>query len=201
MGIARTIAGEFRNLLGQGAKHHRVKAFLWTEATAKQVLAKDSVVVGVKARAMTRLPVSPKGEAGKGVKAMASAKLTDDGARLASNRVLGSTREAIVEALLNALYPARKKFRVVREAYLRDRHGRIALDAATNQSRRVDFVVFKGNEVVRSLEVTSAKVNKADQLAKEARIRRHGGRYMLHPESQVLVRVPAEVKTTVVRLP
>lgn len=200
VGIARTIASEFGQLLGQGAKRRRVAALQWTQATAKQVVAKDANLVGARARALTRLPVALKGEAGKGAR-IASKKLVDDGARLANNRVKGSTREGIVESLLKVLFPAKEKYTVVREATLRDRHGRIALDQASQESRRIDFVVFQGDEVVRSVEVTSARVNKAEQLAKEARIRRHGGRYLLHPESHELVRVPAKVKTTVVRLP
>lgn len=215
MTLVRTLAGEFRQLLGREGRHHRVQALAWTQEATQQVMAKDAAHLGakpkpkapraealktdLKARALTRLSVQPKGEAGQGQRALATTPQKGE-ARLANNRVLGATREAIVEALLKALYPAQQKFKVVREAFLRDRHGRIALDAASQESRRIDFVVFQGEEVVRSIEVTSLKVDKAAQLAKEARIRRHGGRYLLAP-NQSLVRVPAEVKTTVLRLP
>ena len=49
--------------------------------------------------------------------------------------------------------------------------------------------------------VTSEKVSKAFQLAKESRMRRAGGRYLAHPATGDRLRIPAEVKTTVIRLP
>lgn len=121
--------------------------------------------------------------------------------RAVTNHVIGHKREKLVEKLLKALFPKEENFRVYREQYLRDRHGNIAIDQASHESRRIDFLVLKGKEIVSSVEVTGEKVSKAAQLEKEMEIRKHGGRYVLHPESGQLLRWPAGLKTRVVRLP
>ncbi|MDB5098645.1 MAG: hypothetical protein JWM80_3066 [Cyanobacteria bacterium RYN_339] len=117
-----------------------------------------------------------------------------------ANKARGYRREGIIEKLLKALFPKEENFRVYGEQYLRDRFGNIAIHDATHESRRIDFLVLKGKEIVQSVEVTGEEVSKAAQLQKEMDIRKHGGRYVLDPESGELLRWPAGLKTRVVRL-
>jgi hypothetical protein len=120
--------------------------------------------------------------------------------RVINNHTLGRKRERLVEKLLKALFPSDEGYRVYGEQYLRDRHGNIALHQASHESRRIDFLVLKGKEIVSSVEVTGEKVSKAAQLEKEMDIRKHGGRYVLDPKSHQLLRWPAGLKTRVVRI-
>lgn len=120
--------------------------------------------------------------------------------RVVANHVAGHQREKFVEKLLKAIFPKEENFSVFREQYLRTRKGVIAIDKRTQESRRIDFVVFKGKELVRSLEVTSETVDKAQQLRKEMDIRKAGGNFLLHPETGRMVRIPAKLKTKVIRL-
>jgi hypothetical protein len=199
----RTVAKEMQNLMAglgrKGAKHAGAEAT--TERVVKDVLGRDGLKLGTKAKLLANLEVKAKGEGAKQLAFPLADVAVDDAARFATNRAAGDKREAIVETILSALFPKREGYVVKGEQYLRDRHGKIALDRETGQSRRIDFAVFKGSEVVKLLEVTSEKVNKAFQLAKEGRMRRHGGRYMLHPTTGERLRIPAEIKTAVIRLP
>jgi hypothetical protein len=120
--------------------------------------------------------------------------------RVVANHVAGHKRERLIERFLKAVFPSKERYRVLREQYLRTRKGEIAIDKRTKQSRRIDFVVLQGDEVVRSIEVTGSRVNKAAQLRKEADIRRAGGRYLFDPISQAVIRIPAAIKTTVFRI-
>jgi hypothetical protein len=120
--------------------------------------------------------------------------------RAVTNHEIGHKREKLAEKLLKALFPKSENYQVYGEQYLRDRHGVIALHQESGQSRRIDFLVLKGKEIVQSVEVTGEKVSKAAQLEKEMDIRKHGGRYVLHPESGELIRWPAGLKTRVIRL-
>jgi hypothetical protein len=132
--------------------------------------------------------------------AKASRKVVPQQERAITNHEIGHKREKLVEKLLKALFPKSENYTVYREQYLRDRHGVIALHQESHQSRRIDFLVLKGKEIVQSVEVTGEKVSKAAQLEKEMDIRKHGGRYVLHPESGELIRWPAGLKTRVIRL-
>lgn len=198
----RTVVSELEGLVAsvtrRGAKRRGAAAV--TKKVAADVLGTDVARLSGRAKALANLAVVPKGE-GKQLLFPFAEAAADDAARFATNRAAGDKREAIVEAILAALFPKEQGFIVKGEQYLRDRHGKIAHDAVSGQSRRIDFAVFKDNRVWKLLEVTSEKVNKAFQLAKEARMRRHGGRYMLHPTTGERLRIPAEVKTTVIRLP
>lgn len=195
----RTVAKELEGLVAGVTRRGTTRrgAADVTTKVAADVLGTDVAHVGSKAKALVNLRVKGGGSAAKPL-----AKVTgDDAARLASNITAGDKREAVVEAILQALFPKEKGFVIKGEAYLRDRHNKIAHDAVTGQSRRIDFAIFKGNQVWKLLEVTSEKVNKAFQMAKEQRMRRHGGRYMMHPVTGERVRIAAEIKTTVIRLP
>lgn len=197
--VAKELEGLVAGVTRRGAK--RRGAAQVTERVAADVLGTDVARLGAKARALTKVRVKTTGAAAKPLAEAAAKATSDDAARLATNIAAGDKREAVVQAILDALFPKEKGFVVKGEAYLRDRHNKIAIDAATGQSRRIDFAIFKGSKVVKLLEVTSEKVDKALQLAKEARLRRHGGRYMAHPVTGERVRIAAEIKTTVIRLP
>lgn len=194
----RTVAKELEGLVAgvtrRGARRRTAASV--TEKVATDVLGHDVAHLGRRAKALASAPVKA-----TGAHKLAAPVVGDEAARLASNIAAGDKREAIVEALLTTLFPKRQGFVVKGEAYLRDRHNKIAYDKVTGQSRRIDFAVFKGNEIWKLLEVTSEKVNKAFQQAKEQRLRRQGGRYLQHPVSGERVRIPAELKTLVVRLP
>ena len=121
--------------------------------------------------------------------------------RVLANQEAGHRRENAVAKMLRLLFPRNENYHVYREQYLRTKDGKIALDKRTHESRRIDFLVFRGRKPVRSLEVTSERVDKAAQLRKEADIRGAGGGYLLDPETHKLVKFPASLKTRVVRLP
>ncbi|EBK2060125.1 hypothetical protein AAL85_25410, partial [Salmonella enterica subsp. enterica serovar Typhi] len=72
-------------------------------------------------------------------------------------------------------------------------------DVETGEARRVDFVVVKDGEVVRSIEVTSETASKDAQLAKEGRIREQGGEWIRNPETGELCRYGENVNTEVWR--
>ena len=198
-GPVGTVAKELQQLfMGLGQRASKRRGARVAEQVAQDVLGTDGATISKRARQVARRPVTPKGEAAK---VRVERPVTQAQPQFTSNRVAGARRESIVRAILEALYPADKGYVVKGEQYLRDRFGRIAHDAETGQSRRIDFAVFRGKRVHKLLEVTSETVNKAAQLAKEARMRRHGARYVLHPESGDRLRIPAAIKTAVVRLP
>lgn len=91
------------------------------------------------------------------------------------NRRDGLKREAQTEAELKQQYPDAS---VQREQYLRTSDGKIAKDPLTGEGRRVDHVVVEDGQVVDSVETTSMTSDKADQIAKENRIRAAGGTYI-----------------------
>lgn len=198
----RTVAKELEGLVAgvtrRGARRRGAEQV--TEKVAAEVLGRDVTRLGAKAKVLTQLKVKPSATM-KQAGTPAAKFVGDEAARLATNVTAGDKREAIVQAILSALFPKEQGFVVKGEQYLRDRHNKIAHDAVTGQSRRIDFAVFKGSRIVKLLEVTSEKVNKAFQMAKEQRMRRHGGRYLMHPVTGERVRIPAELKTMVVRLP
>lgn len=63
------------------------------------------------------------------------------------------------------------------EKTLRTADGKKAIDPVTGTGRRVDHVVIKDGRG-KPIEVTSKTANKDIQLAKEARIRDVGGKYI-----------------------
>jgi hypothetical protein len=120
--------------------------------------------------------------------------------RVAMNRINGDRREKIVQRFLRKRFPQAEGYTVHAEQYLRDKQGRIAAEAASGESRRLDFVVFQGDRVISTVEVTSKTASKAIQSAKEESIRKAGGRYLVNPTTGTLIRLPAGQKTAVLRL-
>lgn len=195
MPIASTVASQFRKLVSRESEEaaaRRASAQVRQAARAMRsgnsVLGKDVLDLGVK-----QMPSTPAALAAKRGKVVPLAQ------RAVVNHEIGKQREEAAVKLVRQLYPRNEGYRVVREQYLRDRLGSIAHDLE-NKSRRLDIVVFKDDEVVRSIEVTGADVDKRAQLKKEAEILKAGGRYLMSPGTRKLVRIPSSVKTTVVRI-
>jgi RHS repeat-associated protein len=113
------------------------------------------------------------------------------------NRIDGARREAAEAKKI--VKDGKGKVRVQRECYLRDcATGKRLRDddpsdpAATGEFRRLDIVVInvaKGN-VMRTVEVTSKNAPKAEQLAKEGRIRDLGGVCIKDRKTGTLKKVP-----------
>lgn len=121
--------------------------------------------------------------------------------QIALNQEVGSAREDLVMGELRRIFPEDKGFGILKQPYLRDASGAIAHDARTGQARRLDFAVVRRHRVVRSLEVTSQTADKVDQMAKEARIRKTGGTFVKDMASGEIIRLPAQLKTRVYRIP
>ncbi|MGZ0084918.1 hypothetical protein ACWNXI_04885 [Caldibacillus thermoamylovorans] len=116
------------------------------------------------------------------------------------NRKNGDLREEQVYNQLKEMYPEQQGYKIISEAYLRDREGNIVRDDVTGQARRIDFVVIKDGVVVNSIEVTSETASKEEQMAKEERIREKGGNYIKDPETGEIYKFSTEVQTSVWRL-
>ena len=114
------------------------------------------------------------------------------------NKIEGRRRETEVQKELEAKYPIEDGYKIIPEAYLRDKNGNIMKDPETGKARRVDFMVVKDGKVVESIEVTSKTADKSEQLAKEERIRDYGGNYILD-ENGNLIEIPEDVHTRVER--
>ncbi len=114
------------------------------------------------------------------------------------NKQDGLAREREVAEELNEKYPIEEGYKIVSEAYLRDKNGNIVKDPVTGEARRIDFVVVKDGKVVDSVEVTSKTADKTEQSAKEQRIRDAGGNY-IRDDNGNLVRIPENVQTRIER--
>lgn len=204
-GLLRTVATEMQSLVmgvSRRGTTRAARAAAATEQVALDVLGRDVASVSRKARSLASLPVQLKGEANEQMRfAFAKAEPQTLGERFTANRVAGDKREGIVEAILGALFPQKQGYVVRGEQYLRDRKLNIAIDQTSGQSRRIDFAVFKGDQILKLFEVTSQKASKVAQLAKESRMRRAGARWMQHPVTGERLRIPAMVKTELLRLP
>jgi RHS repeat-associated protein len=119
------------------------------------------------------------------------------GLNVNQNRIDGARREK-TEAI-SIVRKGKGQVRVERECYLRDcTTGKRVKDddpndpLATGELRRLDIVVInvaRGN-VMRTVEVTSRNAPKADQLAKERRIRDAGGLCIKDRKTGTLKKVP-----------
>lgn len=118
---------------------------------------------------------------------------------LENNRVMGILREDAVYDELKKQFPEKEGFNIFREQYLRNKLGEIVKDSVTGTGRRIDFLVTKGNEVVKSIEVTSKEAPKEIQLDKEKRILEQGGTFIKDPMTGELIKFPLNIKTEVWR--
>ena len=121
--------------------------------------------------------------------------------QMAKNRADGAARE---EKVLEELVTKNGKDNVIEQAYLRDKDGIPIKDPVSGEMRRIDFIVTKGKEVIQSIEVTSEKVNKAAQMAKESRIleeaAKRGGAY-IKDNCGELIEFTKDILTEIWRLP
>ena len=127
--------------------------------------------------------------------------LTEDVSEVKSpiqNKLDGLAREKEVAQELREQYPPEEGYRIIPEAYLRDKDGNIVRDPVTGEARRIDFVVEKDGKIVDSVEVTSKTADKTDQIAKENRIRENGGNYVRNSDGE-LVKIPSDVHTRIER--
>ena len=104
--------------------------------------------------------------------------------QISKNRKDGKRREEETKTELKNKHPDAS---IQNEQYLRDTNGNIAKDPITGEGRRIDHVVIKDKEVVETVETTSTKVNKSNQLAKELRIRKSGGNFIKDRETGQLI--------------
>jgi len=118
------------------------------------------------------------------------------------NKLDGIARE---ETVLKELKDKYGEENVIREALIRDKNGTPIKDILTEEARRIDFVVTKGEEIVKSIEVTSETASKLAQTAKEARIlnlaREQGGAFIKMPNTGKLIEFTQDIVTEIRRLP
>ena len=115
------------------------------------------------------------------------------------NRENGAQRENIAYNDLVKEYPESEGHKLHEEVFLRNELGSIVKDIESGEGRRVDFMVEKDNQIIKSIEVTSEIAPKDIQLAKEGRIRENGGNYIQDHETGVLIRIPSNINTEVRR--
>lgn len=121
------------------------------------------------------------------------------------NRVDGAARQEAVGNELLRDYPPEQGYNVESESYLRNQDGSIARDPALQEAnglegtRRLDLVVIKDGQVIKSVEVTSEAAPKALQSAKEERIREVGGNFVLDRSTGELVPFARGVRTEILR--
>ncbi|OGV73566.1 MAG: hypothetical protein A3K18_17770 [Lentisphaerae bacterium RIFOXYA12_64_32] len=94
---------------------------------------------------------------------------------ITANSEAGRARERYVQRKLEGHF---KDASVQREQYLRTADGKIAEDPLTGEARRIDHVIIENGQARYSVETTSKTAPKAEQLAKEARIRANGGTFV-----------------------
>ena len=119
--------------------------------------------------------------------------------QIEANRISGAAREEVVGGELAREYPAENGNHIERECYLRNAEGHVVKDPETGEARRIDRVVLKNGEVVKSVEVTSETADKTAQMAKEERIREVGGNYIVDRRNGEIVPFAHGVKTEIVR--
>ena len=119
--------------------------------------------------------------------------------QIEANRISGAAREEALGDELAREYAAEDGYNIESQCPIRDESKKIAIDPETGEYRRLDFVVIKNGEVVRSIEVTSEAADKTAQLAKEQRIRDAGGNFVIDRQTSDLVPFAPDVKTEVVR--
>jgi len=119
--------------------------------------------------------------------------------QIAKNREAGANREDIAFKELQKEFPESEGYKIEPEQYLRDKDGKIVKDSETGEARRVDFIVAKDGQVVKSIEVTSETAPKNAQMAKEDRIRTEGGNFVKDRDTGELIEIPKVIQTEVRR--
>jgi hypothetical protein len=121
--------------------------------------------------------------------------------QIEKNRLAGQAREVAVASELETHFPVNGGFHIEPQCPLRSETGSVVFDPVSGESRRLDFVVMKDGQCMKSIEVTSPNADKVFQLAKEARIREAGGNFVRDRASGELVPFKSDVQTEVWRRP
>ena len=119
--------------------------------------------------------------------------------QLEINRIEGAERETKALNELNREFPKSEGYKIHSEVYLRDQEGKILKADTSGEARRVDFMVEKDQEIVKSIEVTSETAPKEIQLNKGSEIRENGGNYIKGRETGNLIRIPQNIDTEIRR--
>lgn len=118
-----------------------------------------------------------------------------------TNKIAGCNRETRVKNVLEKIYG---KKNVLPERYIRDSAGKIIKDSVTGKGRRIDFIIIKGDKIIKSFEVTSKTASKVAQIAKELRIieagRQIGGAFIQNPNNGQLIEITEKIITNIWRL-
>jgi len=119
--------------------------------------------------------------------------------QIEANRNDGAERELKAKGDIQKEFPEEKGYKIHSEVYLRDSEGRIVKDDETGSARRIDYLVSKDGEIVKSYEITSKSASKEAQIGKENRIRENGGNYIKDRETGRLMKIPENLKTEIRR--
>ena len=121
--------------------------------------------------------------------------------QIEKNRIAGALREKKVWKKLASEFG---KENVFREQYIRDKFGNIIKDSVTGEARRIDFIVIKGDKIIKSIEVTSQEAQKGFQIAKEYRIleeaRKIGGAFIKDSNTGKMFKIPEGIATEIRRV-
>lgn len=208
MGIASSLVREFQSWFRTGAAREVVEQAhkaVAPDLAKVERMAADRLVLSQASKELAEAATRQVSQAADEVAEVATRQVSQGekwlaSRRVAMNRIHGDRREMIVERFLKNRFPETDGYAVHAEQYWRDRVGQIARDAESGEARRLDFVVFQGESAVSTVEVTSHTASKVAQTAKEASIRKAGGRYLINPATGELVKVPASLRTQVLRL-
>lgn len=129
-------------------------------------------------------------------------KEVDEISEIVKHKREGIAREEIVRDELCSAFGEKN---VLREQYIRDCFGKIIKDPKTNEGRRIDFIVRKGDKVTHSIEVTSKFADKQAQNEKTARILKEakelGGAFIKDFSTGDLIEFPLDLVAEIWRLP
>lgn len=109
------------------------------------------------------------------------------------NRIRGAKREVLVLKELETLYPEEQGYSIFKQVSLRDSNGKVVKDEVTGESRRLDYIVLLGKDIIASIEVTSETASKVKQLEKEGRIRENGGNHVAVLNEVIKISVTTEI--------
>lgn len=128
-------------------------------------------------------------------------KEVDEVSQALKNKLDGLAREGkVFEDLISKF----GENNVLSEQFLRDKAGNIIKDSVTGEARRIDFIVKKGEKIIKSIEVTSKTAPKIQQIQKEMRIlekaRELGGAFIKDPRTGQLIEFTKDIVTEIVRL-
>ncbi len=121
---------------------------------------------------------------------------------LKKNKRIGKKIEIFTEKLLRIKYPVEKGYKILKEIYLIDKNGKLLKVNINgkNRSRRLDFVVLKGKNVIRIIEATTKTANKKYQSLKEMLIRNKFKEIFVKENSTgKLIPIPQNIKIEIIR--